>query len=126
MLYHTMLLKQQPLTVIAASNAVKCAASKAVHAMSDVSGFCTHTHTHTHLPYAVDVYRGVHICRRNNFVSKLTDSPVHLAAQVMVGASQPAGWQPGLGGLHQHSAWLLAQQLPAQLPSPQTLPAAHE
>jgi len=56
----------------------------------------------------------------------MIDSPVHCAAQVRVGGSQAAGWQPGPGGLLQHSAWLLAQQLPAQLPSPQTLPAAHE
>jgi len=74
----------------------------------------------------LDVYRGVQTGKCNSFVPKLADPPLHLAAQVMTGASQSAGWQPGPGGLLQHSAWLLAQQLPAQLPSPQTLPAAHE
>ncbi|KAA6418019.1 MAG: hypothetical protein FRX49_12019 [Trebouxia sp. A1-2] len=69
--------------------------------------------------------RGVQTGKCNSFVPELADSRVHLAAQVMGGPSKPAGWQPGPGGLQQHPAWLLAQQLPAQLPSPQTRPAAH-
>ena len=84
-----------------------------------------HIYTFQELPHAVVVYRGVQTGKCNSFVPELADSRVHLAAQVMGGPSKPAGWQPGPGGLQQHPAWLLAQQLPAQLPSPQTRPAAH-
>jgi len=129
MLRHTMVLKQQLLTVIAASNAGNCAASQAVHATSDASGFCTYAHAHTRTPLGATTCCGCVQGCAHLHVQQLCaqlGSPVHCAAQMMVGASQPAGWQPGPGGLPQHSAWLLAQQLPAQLPSPQTLPAAHE